>query len=247
MRGKKSLFWHTCSCKQESRFPESETVCSCLVWPLSSSGTWPRDTASLLDGVSQCSLPFCQGSIRIPATLLEIVTCLLNPITGFESDYPFLWRGKFIFRKWNRRLKCITVLNIGFRGLNKTFLWGNWGIEEQLIQMPWQSWEYSTLRPMEGRWFWRLLLSRASRIFLGSFIHPFPLHIQQSNIECYVSSKVHAWDLEEQDKGGFYPLGGHSVLGNMDNKWVNAGMFALRTYSSHGRWNYYYLWASNFV
>lgn len=249
MRGKKSLFWHTCSCKQESRFPESEAVCSRSVWPLSSSGTWPSpDAASLLDGASQRFLPFYQGSIRIPVTVLEIVTCFLNPITGFESDYAFLWRGKFIFRKWNCRLKCFTVLShIGFQRLNKTFLWGNRGIEEQLVQMSWQSWEYSMLSQMEGRWFWRLLLSRASSTVLGSFIHPFPLYIQQSSTEHYVSSNVHAWDSGQQDKGGLCPLGGYGIVRNMDNKWGNVWIIALQACSLHGRWNYYYLWASIFV
>lgn len=66
-------------------------------WLLSSSGTRPSpDAASLLDGASRCPLPFHQGTVRIPATVLEIVTCFLNPITGFESVCAALQRGKCI-------------------------------------------------------------------------------------------------------------------------------------------------------
>lgn len=35
---------------------------------------------------------------------------------------------------------------------------------------------------------------------------------------CVSSNVVHAGDLGEQDKGGFYPLGGYSIVGNMDKK-----------------------------
>lgn len=154
------------------------------------------------------------------------------------------------FRKWNHRLKCITVLNnIGLQALNKTFLWGNWGIEGRLAQMCLAELRVQHTEWAGGRRFRRLFYQELLVQFLDcSFIH-FLYSFSRAvlSTHCVSSNVVHAGDLGEQDKGGFYPPGGYSIVGNMDHKRADAQMFALWTCSVHGGWNYYYLWASIFV
>lgn len=120
------------------------------------------------------SLPPHQKTMRILSTVLEIVTCFLSLIIGFESDYGVLQEANLFSGSGIVGSNILHFLIIqNFRGWINASFWGNWGtrgatcsnvlgrVERTAYRVRWKEGDFGDD------------LLRTCSTVLGPFVHPF--------------------------------------------------------------------------